>query len=233
MTAEERLDELAAAYGLPVPASAQLAAILRDLAVEPVSLTTVRDPREGADVHVADSLVALELDEVRSAGAIADIGSGAGFPGLVLAAALPATTVTLVESVSRKTAWLERQAAERALANVEVVTARAEGWRAGIGTQDVVTARALAPLGALLEYAAPLLREGGHLLAWKARRDAEEERVASAAGAILGMEEVAVRPVSPWPSAGERHLHLWSKVRPTPSRFPRREGMARKRPLEG
>ena len=115
--------------------------------------------------------MALELDEVRRAREIADIGSGAGFPGLVLAAALPDAHVALVESSAKKCAFLERAVGAMRLHNVVAVPERAESWRAGMGSRDLVTARAVAPLNVLVEYAAPLLRVGGALVAWKGRRD--------------------------------------------------------------
>ncbi|MGZ4268678.1 MAG: 16S rRNA (guanine(527)-N(7))-methyltransferase RsmG [Kineosporiaceae bacterium] len=227
----ERLEELAQRHALPAGAAGRLATLLALVETEPASITTVRDPRRGADVHVADSLVALGLAEVRDARRIADLGAGAGFPGLVLAVALPATEVVLVESVSRKAAFIRRAAATAGLDNVVVVTARAESWREGLGTCDVVTARALAPLGVLLEYAAPLLRVGGSLVAWKARLDPGERRDAVAAATVLGMGEAREVPVAPFPGAGERSLYVSLKVMDTPAEYPRREGMARKRPL--
>ena len=101
-----RLGELAARYGLPAGAEAQFAALLGLVATEPSAITTVRDPAEGVDAHVADSLVALDLPAVRAARRVADLGSGGGFPGLALAIALPAAHVALVESVGRKCAFL-------------------------------------------------------------------------------------------------------------------------------
>jgi 16S rRNA (guanine527-N7)-methyltransferase len=94
-----------------------------------------------------------------------------------------------------------------------------------------VTARAVAPLDALAEYAAPLLREGGALVAWKGRRDPDEEAAGARAAGVVGLEIAEVRPVQPFAAAEHRHLHVYVKVRPTPDRFPRRPGMARKRPL--
>ena len=226
-----RLDALAEQWALPSAAPAQLRTILDLVAAEPSSITTVRDPADGVDVHVADSLSLLAVDAVRSAARIADLGAGGGFPGLVLAAAVPAAAVALVESVGRKCDFLRRAADAAGLGNVEVVNARAEAWREGLGVHDVVTARALAPLNVLAEYAAPLLREGGMLVAMKARRDPGEEADGAAAAAQLGLEPAAPVPVAPYPTAGSRHLHLYLKVAPTPARFPRREGMARKRPL--
>jgi 16S rRNA (guanine527-N7)-methyltransferase len=83
----------------------------------------------------------------------------------------------------------------------------------------------------IAEYAAPLLVEGGALVAWKGRRDPAEEVAGDAAGVELGLSPAGVHEVQPFPKARHRHLHLYSKVGPTPNRFPRRPGMARKRPL--
>jgi 16S rRNA (guanine527-N7)-methyltransferase len=228
---DARLAALAARYDLPAGAAARLRALLDLVADEPSAITTVRDPREGVDRHVADSLVALDVPAVRSAGRMADLGSGGGFPGLALAVALPSAHVALVESVGRKCAFLAAAARELALGNVEVVNARAESWREGLATQDLVTARALAPLSVLVEYAAPLLVVGGSLLAWKGRRDTGEEADGAAAAAALGMSPPAALAVEPFPGADDRHLYLSSKVSTTPSGYPRREGMARKRPI--
>lgn len=224
----DRLAELVAAHGVaPEP----LKQILELLAADPTAPTTVREPEQAVDVHIADSLSGLDLEAVRQASAIADLGAGAGFPGLVLAAALPHAHVALVESVGRKCAFLERAIAAAGLGNATVVCARAEEWRAGLGTLDLVTARALAPLAVIAEYAAPLLRVGGSLVAWKGARDAAEEADAAAAARQLGLQRVEVRHVRPFPAAEHRHLHLYSKVEDTPPRFPRRAGSARKRPL--
>jgi 16S rRNA (guanine527-N7)-methyltransferase len=225
------LASLVERYGLPAGATLRLDALLERLHVDEHAPTTVRSPDEALKVHLADSLVALELSEVRSATQVADLGAGAGFPGLPLAVALPSAEVALIESVGRKCAFIQTAADAAELTNVEVVADRAESWSTGIGTRDLVTARALAPLSVLAEYAAPLLREGGVLVAWKGRRDAEEERDATAAAEQLGLSVENVRPVRPFAGAEHRHLHVLRKVAPTPERFPRRPGMARKRPL--
>jgi 16S rRNA (guanine527-N7)-methyltransferase len=228
-----RLAELAARWELPAQAPVQLATILDLVASEPTSITTVREPQQGVDVHVADSLVALDLALVRGARRIADLGSGGGFPGLALAVALPGAEVTLVESVGKKCEFLRRAADAAGLGNVTVVAARAEAWAGGLGSQDVVTARALAPLNVLAEYAAPLLVAGGSLVAWKGQQDPSEEADGMAAATALGLEQTGPSPiaVAPFSGADHRRLYVYLKVRDTPDRFPRREGMARKRPL--
>ena len=227
----KRLDELARRYELPSAGVAALEAILELQAADPAAPTTVREPSQAVDRHVADSLVALELPAVRGARRIADLGAGAGWPGVALAAALPAARVALVESAIRHCRYLERAVAAGGLANVEVVHARAEDWAAGIGAHDVVTARALASLPVLCEYAAPLLLDGGALVAWKGLVEPAEAEAGAAAAAILGLEPADVRAVDPYPEAERRTLHVFRKVTATPGRFPRRPGMATKRPL--
>ncbi len=207
--------------------------LLAALEQEPDPPTTVRSPAQAADQHIADSLSGLEVAELRDAGRIADIGSGAGFPGLALAVALPDASVDLVESARRKCEVIERLATAAGLQNVRVVAARAEEWGAGEGggSYDAVTARALASLPVLVEYAAPLLRVGGVLVAWKGARDAAEESAGASAAEQLGMSNEGVRAVTPFQGARNRHLHVFRKVAETPAGFPRRPGMAAKRPL--
>ena len=203
-------------------------ALLEALA-DPAAPTSVHDRARARDVHVADSLTALEVPGVRDARRIADLGSGAGPPGLVLAIALPDAEVTLVESVGKKCTWMEATVERLGLANVRVVCARAEEIEAE--PFDVVTARALGSLAVLCEYAAPLLRNGGVLVAWKGAVDAAEEADGLAAAAILGLERDTVLAVRPYPRSERRTLHVFRKVGPPPERYPRRPGMAAKRPL--
>ena len=226
-----RIDALVTERSLPAGATEQLAAVLERVATDQDAPTTITEPDEALSSHVIGALDALDVPQVRAARRIADLGSGAGFPGLVLAVALPEAHVALVESIARKGAFQRRAIEDAGLENVEAVTARAEAWPAGHGAHDLIVARALAPLGVLIEYAGPLLELGGHLLAYKGHRDATEEADAAAAGDAVGLAPVDVVAVPPRRGAQGHHLHLWSKVRETPARYPRREGMARKRPL--
>ena len=102
-----------------------------------------------------------------------------------------------------------------------------------IGRHDLVTARALAALPVLCEYAAPLLLEGGELVAWKGAVADEEAAAGARAARELGLEPAGVHAVAPYPGAGPATLHRFRKIAPTPARFPRRPGMALKRPLGG
>ena len=196
----------------------------------PVAASTVPAAR---DVHIADSLSALELEPIRSAGRIADLGSGAGLPGLVIAAVMPDCRVDLIESASRKCAFL-REAVERmGLSNAAVVCERSEEWAAGEGREayDVVTARAVGRLATLAELASPLLRDGGVLVAWKGGRSAEEEAEGARAAERVAMEPTEIRSMQPYPASRDRHIHLLRKNGPTPNGLPRRPGMAAKRPF--
>src|SRR4029077_16707506 len=140
-------------------------------------------------VHVADSLSGLVVDDLRSAARIADIGSGAGFPGLVLAVALPTARLDLVESVGRKCEFIRRAAVAGGIDNAEVIQARSEELARGAGREayDAVTARAVGRLATLAELGSPLLREGGVMVAWKGKRDAEEEAELDHAADALAM----------------------------------------------
>jgi 16S rRNA (guanine527-N7)-methyltransferase len=209
----------------------QLEAILRALQSDEHAPTTVRDVDRATDVHLADSLTALEVEAVGRAGQIADIGSGAGFPGLALAVALRRAEVHLVESQRRKCEFLASVCYAAELENARVVLARAEEWANGLSRNDVVVARALAAQPVVLEYAAPLLRLGGTLVDWRGVRVPAEEDVAGHAAAVLGLRRTEVRRVIPYKGARDHHLHVFVKVEETPARFPRRAGIARKRPL--
>jgi 16S rRNA (guanine527-N7)-methyltransferase len=229
----ETLARLAERFDLPPGATDTLAGLLGHQLVDGHASTTVTDPAVAAERHVADSLVALELPEVRHATRIADLGAGAGWPGLALAAALPDARVALVESAARRCRYLERAVEAAGLPNVDVVHARAEDWPAGLAAHDLVTARALAALPVLAEYAAPLLAPGGALVAWKGALDPAELAAGTAACAEVGLEAPRVVTVDPYPGAGPATLVAARKVAPTPERFPRRPGMALKRPLGG
>jgi 16S rRNA (guanine527-N7)-methyltransferase len=231
MTANERLAELVERYELGNEAAPRLAALLGLLAADQRAPSSVTAVDVATDVHVADALSALGAAPLRDAQRIADIGSGAGFPGLVLAIALPHAQVALVESARRKCDFLERAVSLTGAANAVVVCARAEEWREGLASNDVVTVRAVGPLALLCEYAAPLLVVGGTLVAWKGTVSPDEARAGDRAAAELGLEPAVVVRSSPYPRSAGHHLHMYRKIADTPSRFPRRPGAARKHPL--
>jgi len=207
--------------------------LTRMVADSPLSLSSVTDPDQARDVHLRDSLSAIGLDRVRSARAAVDIGSGAGYPGIPLAMALPGTEFTLVDSVGKKARFAAGAAEQLGLENVQTVESRSEELASGEGREafDLALARAVAPLSVLAELASPLLSEGGALVAWKGEREVDEERRVEALADRLAMEPETVVRVTPYPTSRERHLYVIRKSGPTPDDLPRRPGMARKRPL--
>ena len=206
--------------------------VLRLLAAEPASVSSVTDPARAWDVHVADSLCGLGVEQLAEASQIADIGSGAGFPGLPLAVALPSARVDLIESVNRKCRFMRRAVEQGGITNATVRCCRSEELGAGEGREayGAVTARAVGRLSTLAELASPLLAEGGVLVAWKGRRDPEEEAELARARDSLAMRVEAVIAVAPFAASRHRHLHVLRKSGPTPSCLPRRAGLAKKRP---
>jgi 16S rRNA (guanine527-N7)-methyltransferase len=188
------------------PLEAWLAAV-----VATPGLTSLRDPAEARRVLLDDSLRGVDLVR-RFEGPIVDVGSGGGAPGIPLAHALPDREVTLLEANGRKCAFLRAHAP----ANARVIRGRAEEQE--VDTYGVAVAKALAPPPVAAEWCLPLVRSGGAAILWIGP-SAEAERAAAAAARLSGeLEEVD----------GFLVLH---KVGPTPPGFPRRPGVAKKRPL--
>jgi 16S rRNA (guanine527-N7)-methyltransferase len=206
--------------------------VLELLETERASVSSATEPDRAWRVHVADSLTGLEFTQLRGASRIADIGSGAGFPGLVLAVALPNARVDLIESVGRKCAFIQRAIDDAGIANARVINARSEDLAAADGREAyaAVTARAVGRLSTLAELASPLLEADGALVAWKGKRDPDEEAQLESAAEALAMRPEEIRHVGPSAGSDHRHLHLIRKSGPTPQKLPRRPGMAKKRP---
>lgn len=198
-----------------------------------VSLSSVTDPDEARNVHVADSLSGLACPEVREARSAADLGSGGGFPGVPLALALPDCEFTLIDSVGRKVDFVNDVISALGLENAQAVKSRSEDWARAEGFEkyDLVTARAVAPLSVLAELASPLLREGGHLVAWKGDPEPDSEAVVADNHEKLAMKVDRQEIVTPYEGSREKRLYVLTKGGPTPEGLPRRAGIARKRPL--
>lgn len=206
--------------------------VLELLERERASVSSVTEPERAWRVHVEDSLTGLEVPELAEAARIADIGSGAGFPGLVLAIALPDSRVDLIESIGRKCEFIQRAIDVAGIDNATVFNARSEDLAAGEQRDfyDVVTARAVGRLSTLAELASPLLKENGVLVAWKGKRDADEEQQLERASDQLAMHPETILDVGDRAGSKHRHLHVLRKHGPTPTDLPRRPGMAKKRP---
>lgn len=212
-------------------ARAALEKLLELLAAERASVSSVVDERAWR-VHVVDSLTGLEVPELAGAPRIADVGAGAGFPGLALAVALPASQVDLVESVTRKCDFMNRAIEAVGITNATVLDTRSEDWAKADGREsyDVVTARAVGRLSTLAELASPLLKPNGVLVAWKGKRDPEEESQLARAAESLAMTPEQILDVGNRAGSTHRHLHVIRKTAPTPASLPRKPGLAKKRP---
>jgi len=193
------------------------------VASEPVSLTAIRDPRRLREELVDDALTACEVIGDRLPHAVVDVGSGNGSPGIPLALCY-GSPVTLLESQARKGAFLVRCSDQLGI-DCPVVVERSETFARGEGRDsfDLALARALAPPPVALELCLPLVRPGGRLVVWIGRTDLES---LGGVAAQLG----GGRPRSVATGTG-RALLVVEKLAATPERFPRRPGMAGKRPL--
>ncbi len=203
-------------------------------------LTAITDPVEVQRRHFGESIALLAV--LRDAGvlpvgearAVADLGTGAGFPGLPMLIAEPSLRLTLIESNGRRCRFLEAVVAALSLDGVTVVQARAEeaGRSAALrGRFDVVVARALAAMPVLVEYALPLLRDGGVLAAPKGGRAADERLEAGAAIRALGGEEIEPRALPLGAEAPSQTVLLVRRSGPLDERYPRRPGLPSRKPL--
>jgi 16S rRNA (guanine527-N7)-methyltransferase len=208
-----------------------------------INLTAITDPAEVARRHVADSLTAFDVIRGGPHASLLDLGSGGGFPGLPLAAALPATRVLLVDSTAKKAAFLEAVRQALGLADhVTVAAGRAEALAPGGaattsgagpaegGHHDVVTARAVGPLDDLVELSLPLLAMGGRLVAWKRGDLAGELAAARRAVTALGGGVPVVHAVPEALGLAGHALVVVRKEGPTPAGFPRDPAARKRRP---
>jgi 16S rRNA (guanine527-N7)-methyltransferase len=220
------------AYGLDIATQHKLASLGDCLLGAGFNVTGVTEPVEIERIHFLDSLSLLTVESVRSAALIADVGSGAGLPALVLALALPAR-VTALESQRKKCEFITRTARSLGLENVDVYCGRAEDFGRGSGREvyDVVVSRALAALPVVAEYSLPLLRTGGRMVAMQGAISAQERRQADKAVAILGADRLQRLLLDPFPGARNRQVFVARKVQATPLEYPRRTGIPAKRPL--
>ena len=182
-------------------------------------LTALRSREDARRELLEDSLAAVDLVAAFT-GPIVDVGSGGGAPGVPLAAALPERDVTLLEAQRKKADFLERVA--RDFPNVSVIWGRAE--EQPTDTYGVAVAKALAPPAVAVEWCLPLVRPGGAAIVFVGAGDVDLGRVSRLLNAAAPDEHEV-------PGSRSRRLLVFRKLGPTPDGFPRRVGMARKRPL--
>ena len=198
------------------------------------NLTGITAPAEIAIKHFLDSLSLLRaapgLDGLR----LIDVGTGAGFPGLVIAMLFPRAKVTLLDSTLKKLRFIEQASQELGMSNIRCLHARAEDagrQRAHRQAYDIVTARAVAPMPALMEYTLPLAKLGGQVIAMRGQAAYAETSGAARAITTLGGELFEIEEIRLPGLANPRYLVVIDKIAPTPRRYPRSAGTPTRDPL--
>jgi len=199
-----------------------------------LNLTAITDPQEFWIKHIYDSLTCLPPLFAFGSSSVIDIGTGAGFPGIPLKIAYPEMCLTVVESVKKKANFCQLAVNQLGLSNVSVVASRAETLGQDPAYReryDWAIARAVAPLSVLVEYLLPLVHVGGHVLAQKSSNAGQEISKAKTAISMLGGKIDQTVPVELPHRLGSRTLITLRKIKPSPSQYPRREGVPKKNPI--
>lgn len=197
-----------------------------------INLTAVTEPDRFIAEHLADSASVTALPEYRAAKTVCDVGTGAGFPGIVMAVISPEKEITLIDSLAKRLAVIEELAEEAGIGNIRLVHARAEDSGHDLAlreTFDFVTARAVARLSVLSELCLPLVKKGGTFVAFKGASCEEEVKEAKHAANILGVREIDIQDAG---VAGTKHsFAVMKKTGKTPAKYPRKAGTPTRKPL--
>ena len=199
-----------------------------------MNLTAITNPKEVAVKHMVDSLSAFDGSLFREGIHVIDVGTGAGFPGLVLKIYFPSMELVLLDSLQKRIKFLETVVSELGLSGVSCVhgraeeTARQKDYRERF---DLALSRAVARLSVLSEYTLPFVRIGGSLLALKGAKYAEEMAEAEAAAKILGGKAPTAKTIKlPGLDDGRAIVRI-DKMKATPKAYPRKSGTPEKKPL--
>ncbi|MFA4906528.1 MAG: 16S rRNA (guanine(527)-N(7))-methyltransferase RsmG [Candidatus Margulisiibacteriota bacterium] len=189
------------------------------------NLTSITDPEEIRKKHFEDSLLLLQAIQLTNE-SVADVGAGAGFPGIPLKIACPGIKLTLIDSVKKKVEFMQHMIKTLDLKDAEAVWSRAEDFAAKNRERfDLAVSRAVAKLNVLCEYCLPLIKVGGFFISYKEEKVEAEVEAAGKAIETLGgkLKEIKKFPL--------RSLVIIEKAKLTPLKYPRRAGMAKKKPL--
>lgn len=230
---EATLRDGLAALGLPSPAAPQLLEFARRLLEknQVMNLTAITEAKDVATLHLLDCAALLSMADFRGK-SVVDVGTGAGFPGMVLRILEPDFDLTLLDSLGKRVDWLRETCDDMGLSRVTCVHARAEEFAAEHReTFDLAVSRAVAALPVLCELCLPLVKPGGKFLAMKSVESDAELAAAQHAIAILGGAVEAVRDYA-IPGTDVRHrLIVVEKVKKTPEKYPRMFAKIKKNPL--
>lgn len=202
-----------------------------------INLTSLKTPREIIIKHFLDSISCIKIinkyidtEEI----SVIDVGAGAGFPGIPIKIICPSVKLSLLEARNKKSMFLEKVTDEMNFQKVKILNGRAEIFGQGTDHReryDIAISRAVARLSVLSEYCLPLVRVGGLFVAQKGRSYKEETDKALKAVQLLGGELIGVENVRIPFINQERYLLVIKKIKGTPSKYPRKEGLPQKRPL--
>ena len=230
---EQILREGLAALALPTDAAVPLMAFSARLLEtnKVMNLTAITEPEDVARLHLLDCAALLNITDFRGK-RVVDVGTGAGFPGMPLRILEPDFDLTLLDSLGKRIAFLQRVCDEMGLQRVTCVHARAEEFAAMHREQyDIATSRAVAALNVLCELTLPLVKVGGRFLAMKAVDSDEEILAAKSAVAQLGGKVEDIRDYTIPGTDITHRVVVIGKVKPTPDAFPRAFAKIKKAPL--
>lgn len=197
-----------------------------------MNLTAITEPQDVVIKHFLDSLTFFKCATPKHGAKIIDVGTGAGFPGMVLKIARPDLNITLLDGLNKRLVFLNEVAKQTGL-DVELLHLRAEegGRKENLRENyDFACARAVAPLNVLLEYCAPFVKKGGNFVALKGPAASDEVATAKNAAKILGMDKPTLTPVT-LTGEEERYLINYKKISQTASKYPRISAKISKSPL--
>ena len=215
---QEQLDQLEKYYELLIEWNGKM------------NLTGITDKKEVYLKHFYDSLTIIKIIDINDK-TLCDIGTGAGFPGLVLKIAFPKLHVTLIDSLNKRISFLKEVIKELGLKNVDVFHARAEEYAENNRNKfDIVTSRAVAPLSILMEYSVPILKMKGHFIPMKANIK-DELKESSNAIKILKIELVEQQEFKLPVEESNRTLLKFEKLSSTSDKYPRKYSEIKKNPL--
>lgn len=198
---------------------------------EKINLTAITEPEDIAVKHFLDCLMFFKYCNVPQGASVIDIGTGAGFPGVVLKIARPDIKLTLLDSLQKRITFLRTLCDEMGFSDVETVHSRAEDGARTLREQyDFAVARAVANMPVLSEYCIPYVKVGGSFVALKGASATEEAKAAKSAVKLLGGEIVSLDTFSLL-DAGERGIITVKKISQTSSKYPRNPGKISKQPL--
>lgn len=197
-----------------------------------INLTAITDEESFIRDHIVDSASLTKLDIYKGAKTVCDVGTGAGFPGVILAALSPDKEFTLIDSLAKRLKVINELSESAGITNIRLVHARAEdaGHDSDLREKfDIVTARAVARLSVLSELCVPFVKKGGYFISYKASSCEEEMKQAQKAFNILGVAHTEIQDAG---VSGTEHVFaVMKKERKTPEKYPRKAGEPSRKPL--